>query len=131
MPLKVVFYKHTKTSESSWISPVINLLHTSSFYLALTGVSTDFKNYVTNDLLPPAFNYLQAALKVKPVSGTLTGQGVTTMCSGLITPNSTYAIGNGVNADLVIFLTQTNEPSSSFLAYAGACLLDPVTYRYL
>lgn len=73
---------------------------------------------------------MQSVLKVKPVSGKLNAQGSATLCSGLITVNSTYATGNGVDADLVIFVTQTNEPASTFLAYAGACLLHPTTLRY-
>ena len=96
----------------------------------MTGVSTAFNNYVVNDLLPPAINYLQAALKVKPVSGKLHADPYTTICGGTITLNSTYNnSSNGVYADLVIFVTQTNESSASFLAYASPCLLAPTTRR--
>lgn len=99
--------------------------------LALTGVTPEFKDYVTNNLLPVALNYLQAALKVKPVSGKLTANGRSTLCSTAITPNATYAIGNGVNADFIIFINQINETTTTNMAYGGACLTDPTTDRYV
>lgn len=96
----------------------------------MTGVSTEFQEFLTNTIIPPAQNYLEAALKVKPLSTKLQALSTSTMCGGAVTVPSVYNTpGSGVDADLAIFLTQSNDTSQNYIAYAGACLLDPTTYR--
>lgn len=96
--------------------------------IALTDLSLSLQDYILNYVLPPAKNYLEAALKVLPRNGKLTAPNQITACSGLVAIPSIYR-STGVDADLAVFLTQTNEPTQSFIAYAGACYLHPTTFR--
>lgn len=95
----------------------------------MTGAPANFTDYVVNSILPPALNYFQAALKVKPISGKLNAAGYSSICGGTVTLNSTYSSSNGVYADLVIFVTQSNESDASFLAFASPCLVQSTTKR--
>ncbi len=94
----------------------------------MTSGTTAVKDYIQNDVLPPVFNLLENVLSVERLSSPLTAGGATTMCGGAITTPSVYNSG-GVNADLVIFVVAVTDSTSSYIAQAGACSLDPTTNR--
>ena len=79
-------------------------------------------NYIQNVLIPPAINLLQAALKVVPLSKNITIDTDTT-CSGEISTPSIYKT-EGVAADLVLFITTSNDASSNYVAAAEFCSLS-------
>jgi len=92
----------------------------------LADVEADKRDYIVNALIPTAERYLEATLKVIPYSGKL-GRGDETVCGDIPVP-AVY-LTTGVDADLVIFITTTDEPNDSYLAYARACSLSGENFR--
>jgi len=93
-------------------------------FSTLTGQDA-LKAYITQTVLPPVASLLSASLKVKRLTTKLTAGA--TVCGSIATP-AIYSNG-GVDADLVIFVLSVNDPSSSYIATAGACTLAPITRR--
>ena len=63
-------------------------------------------------------------IKVIPASSPLKHPGG--LCQQVTVPTADTTAGVGVsNSDLHLYVTWTNEPTSSFLAWAGACILSP------
>jgi hypothetical protein len=86
------------------------------------------KTYIQTQVLPPVQNLLTSALKVQRLTAPLTAGGATTMCSGAVTTPAIYNSG-GVAADLVIFVVDTTDSTSGYVAQAGACSLSSANYR--
>lgn len=98
-------------------------------FLAMVNVTDEFKNFIIDVIMPPAKNYFEAALKVKPLPGNLTLKGMTTACGSTIPIPSKYNT-QGVAADLLIFVATTSDTTSAFVATAGSCMLQSGTFRY-
>jgi len=79
-------------------------------------------SYIQTNLLPPAQNLLQAALKVRRLTTNITMASTDTCGGALVVP--TWMQTSGVAADLIIFVTTSYEPASSYVAVAGACYLS-------
>ena len=80
------------------------------------------KRFIKYKLMPLAIEMLEKRLKVySRTSNTRVGIH---SCGREIEVPSKYRT-RGFNGDLVIFVTAVNAPNKGFLAYAGACALDP------
>mmetsp|Transcript_5939 Transcript_5939/g.9113 ORF Transcript_5939/g.9113 Transcript_5939/m.9113 type:complete len:695 (+) Transcript_5939:173-2257(+) len=82
-----------------------------------------------NFLLPNAIDYLQKALKVIPVEGSLTLEPKTNLldfhsyCGDAVIPVEHLSGGRGVDADFVLYVT-TVDTDYATLAYSTACRED-------
>jgi len=94
-----------------------------------SSTSSEALNYIQNVLVPPAINLLQAALKVVPLSAPITIKS-NTVCSGKVDTPSIYKT-EGVSADLVLFITTSNDPSTNYVASAVFCSLSQENGRPL
>jgi hypothetical protein len=86
------------------------------------------RSYLETQVLPPVYNLLSSALKVQRLTSNLVAGGATTMCSGAVVTPAIYNSG-GVAADLVIFVVDTTDSSSSYIAQAGACSISSTNNR--
>lgn len=62
-------------------------------------------------------------IKVNPNSGNNIFNGSSSSCIDVKVPNNDKTIGIP-NSDLHLYITYQNDPSSGFLANAGACILQ-------
>ena len=85
------------------------------------------KSYIQDKLVPATLNYFRKALKVKPLTKLYSPSA--TICNGAIPVPSTYLSPNWIESDLLIFVTASDEPGQSFLAWAMACVQDSITRR--
>lgn len=88
--------------------------------------TTEFKNYVQNELMPVIIDYFQAALAIKqPLTTPLKIPSTTSLC-GFKTPKALTA---GVTTDFYVIVSSKSESSSNWVASAGSCFLSSTTKR--
>ena len=129
MNSKAESFKLIRTSESYSTIQVIGLSFSLNS-IAFKNVTADFEDYIKNTIILAVENYWEAALKVIPVSGNLTGQKQTMMCNNSVTVPSVYST-TGVPADLVLFVDTTYAPTQDYVAYAGPCIMSQKNSRYI
>lgn len=87
------------------------------------------ENYIKNTLLPPIQRYLEEALKVIPLSRKLAKKTYVNACDSSVV-EKVFDNDNGIDADLIIFVSSINETSANYVASAKACILSPEDFRY-
>jgi len=86
-------------------------------YDNLTSASTNFSNYIQNELAPPVIAWFQGALRVKyPVSGLL--QRTTSTTCGYTTPSD---LKTGVSADYYIMFRYNTDTTSGVVVTSTYC----------
>ena len=86
-------------------------------------VSDPLQSYITKQFVPNVVNYFQSALKIVPYSSTIS------VSAGSKCGNYTFATSINVNAHLYIFVTYSNDSSTSTVAWARACFLSNYNKR--
>jgi len=96
----------------------------------LDNLNVDFiKKAISQQIMPAVVTYYQSALKVKRLTETLSMSSTETQyCAGVDVQTE---LANGVDADLVLLVTVTRDPTSSYIASASACYVDTDTNRPL
>jgi len=82
---------------------------------------------IQQQILPAVIAYYEAALKVKRLTAKIAMPDYLTYYCADVYSNS--ALKSGVNADLVLLVTGSSEPSEPYIAYAGACTVEKASYR--
>jgi len=92
----------------------------------LESASPALQAYIKENLIPPAKNYFEAALKVIPRATRI--RVPSTYCGGriIIPPNAT---DDGYEGDLLLFVSAVNDPSASYAAHSWVCAGDQTTKR--
>jgi len=98
----------------------------AAFYF-LDGASDVAKKRISEQLVPAAIAYYQTALKVIPNADPIIYSDST--IKKCIQQSSPKALKDGVEADLVLFITGLSNPDLPVLALANACDLHPTTNR--
>ena len=93
-------------------------------YTYLTNVTSEMREYIINELVPPALSFFKAALKVVPLQGKITIPS-REVCDF---PTPSIYFRTGVEADLIIFVRATNS-DENYIAAARPCSLLMTTNR--
>jgi len=93
-------------------------------YTPLVDGTTEFKNYVKLQLLPPVIDYFKAAIAVKQPLTTPLKVTASTIC-GFKTP---AALLKGANVDFYL-LVSSDKDETNWVASAGSCSLATTTKR--
>jgi len=103
-----------------------------SYYKAFSGGTQAAMDYIRFKIMPPMLNYFMKTLKVVRLTNKLT-ISYSTICEtatyGAINVPSYLLPGQGIDADLVIFVRGYTDSGTSTIATAGACAYDSVTQR--
>jgi proprotein convertase subtilisin/kexin type 5 len=109
------------TLRSDNLAPIRIYLH----YFNLN-LSTDLENEFKNQLMRTVQDFYQRRLLVYPMKSNLKLAGFT-RCSTIVIPLEHQTVG--VPADLIIYVTGNSYPNESWVARAGACILESRPYN--
>jgi len=96
-------------------------------YYYVGNAPTAVKNVIQQQLMPAVIAYYEAALKVSRATAPIQYSNADAQECAKV--DAVDSLKNGINADLVLFITGANEPEKGYVAYASACDIDPTTNR--
>lgn len=78
----------------------------------------------TNSILNLVNSYFPSFISINRVQSPLMFPGVTNCGPEILIPDSHATIGIA-DADLVVYITTSSNPNVNYIAYGGACIIDP------
>jgi len=103
-------------SRSEELKPIRIHVHYHEFDLG----SSDRNNYFKNEVMNATLEWFSSVLLVHPLENKLKMSLST--CGGVPVPEEHST--EGVNADVIVYITSKYEPDEGWAAYAGACALQ-------